>query len=397
VSWAETATLLWAVFAAIALIRARHPSARFLRPTASAPPGSTPRVAVIVPAHNEEAHIEATVRSLLAQDYPRLSITVVDDQSADATAARVRDLIDAIGPGGPLRLVEGRPRPAGWVGKTWALQQGAESEGQEAEWLAFIDADVTLHPASIATAVAEAAAHDADFVSLLGKPECRTFWQASVATTLVYLLGSLYPLGRVNDPRSRTALAHGAFMMIRRSWYDRVGGIGRVRGEIVEDIRFAERVKAAGGRIRVRPAPELSRTHMYGSFRDIVQGLRKNAFAGMNYRLWKYAAGTIMGLALAWTPPFTLIAGLARGETHAVLVGIGGVMGQALAVAPVVRYLGLPWGYALSVPVGITAYVAIATISVIDALRGRIVWKDRAFAATDTAGDAGRIPADPGV
>jgi glycosyltransferase involved in cell wall biosynthesis len=353
-------------------------------------------VAVVVPAHNENEHIEETVRSLLAQTYPRLSITVVDDQSTDDTSDRVRAVIDAIGPSGPLRLVEGQPRPPGWVGKTWALAQGVE--GLDADWLAFIDADVRLHPTAIAAALAEADAHDADFVSLLGRPECRTFWQGAVATTLVYLLGSLYPLARVNDPKSPVALAHGAFMMVRRSWYDRVGGIGRVRGEIVEDIRFAERVKAAGGRLRARPAPDLSRTHMYGTFGDIVRGLRKNAFAGMNYRLWKYAAGSVMGLALAWLPLAAMVQGLVGVEPRGwlVLVGLAGVAGQAVAVAPVIRYLGLPWVFALSVPVGITSYVAIATVSVVDALRGRVIWKDRAFAARETA-RAGKLTDHPGA
>ncbi|OLB81171.1 MAG: bi-functional transferase/deacetylase [Actinobacteria bacterium 13_2_20CM_2_71_6] len=43
-------------------------------------------VSVIVPAYNESANIAATVRSLLASDYPRLEVVVVDDGSTDGTA-----------------------------------------------------------------------------------------------------------------------------------------------------------------------------------------------------------------------------------------------------------------------------------------------------------------------
>ncbi|MGW2325203.1 bifunctional polysaccharide deacetylase/glycosyltransferase family 2 protein [Streptomyces sp. NPDC001700] len=43
-------------------------------------------VTVIVPAYNEEAGIEATVRSLLASTHPYLQIIVVDDGSTDRTA-----------------------------------------------------------------------------------------------------------------------------------------------------------------------------------------------------------------------------------------------------------------------------------------------------------------------
>ncbi|NLU73488.1 glycosyltransferase [Streptomyces sp. HNM0575] len=46
----------------------------------------TDPVTVIVPAHNEEAGIEATVRSLLASTHPYLQVVVVDDGSTDRTA-----------------------------------------------------------------------------------------------------------------------------------------------------------------------------------------------------------------------------------------------------------------------------------------------------------------------
>jgi cellulose synthase/poly-beta-1,6-N-acetylglucosamine synthase-like glycosyltransferase/peptidoglycan/xylan/chitin deacetylase (PgdA/CDA1 family) len=49
-------------------------------------------VSVIVPAHNEAANIAATVRSLVASDYPQLEVIVVDDGSTDGTARIVRQL-----------------------------------------------------------------------------------------------------------------------------------------------------------------------------------------------------------------------------------------------------------------------------------------------------------------
>ncbi|MET7392404.1 bifunctional polysaccharide deacetylase/glycosyltransferase family 2 protein [Dactylosporangium sp. NPDC005572] len=50
------------------------------------------RVSVIVPAFNEAANIAATVRSLVANDYPDTEIIVVDDGSTDGTAGIVRGL-----------------------------------------------------------------------------------------------------------------------------------------------------------------------------------------------------------------------------------------------------------------------------------------------------------------
>src|SRR5689334_17402606 len=53
-----------------------------------------PFVTVIVPVRNEQAHLAATLRPLLLQDYPfeRYEILVVDGQSDDNTVGVVRPL-----------------------------------------------------------------------------------------------------------------------------------------------------------------------------------------------------------------------------------------------------------------------------------------------------------------
>ncbi len=54
-------------------------------------PAGWPAVAILVPARDEEETIGDTVRSILAQDYPGpLRLLVVDDRSADDTAAAAR-------------------------------------------------------------------------------------------------------------------------------------------------------------------------------------------------------------------------------------------------------------------------------------------------------------------
>ncbi len=57
----------------------------------AAPPDVRTPVSVIVPAYNETENIEATLRSILANDHP-LEILVVDDGSSDGTAELVESL-----------------------------------------------------------------------------------------------------------------------------------------------------------------------------------------------------------------------------------------------------------------------------------------------------------------
>ena len=50
-----------------------------------------PRVAVLVPAYNEEMVIVRTVRSVLNSDYPNLHVIVIDDGSKDKTVELARE------------------------------------------------------------------------------------------------------------------------------------------------------------------------------------------------------------------------------------------------------------------------------------------------------------------
>jgi peptidoglycan-N-acetylglucosamine deacetylase len=59
---------------------------RLRRPHRQASPGYNPRVAVLIPAYNEEAVIVRTIRSVLNSDYRNLHVIVVDDGSEDRTA-----------------------------------------------------------------------------------------------------------------------------------------------------------------------------------------------------------------------------------------------------------------------------------------------------------------------
>jgi cellulose synthase/poly-beta-1,6-N-acetylglucosamine synthase-like glycosyltransferase/peptidoglycan/xylan/chitin deacetylase (PgdA/CDA1 family)/spore germination protein YaaH len=64
---------------------------RLRKPHAKASPGFNPRVAVLIPAFNEETVIVRTIRSILNSDYKNLHIIVIDDGSIDRTAEVARE------------------------------------------------------------------------------------------------------------------------------------------------------------------------------------------------------------------------------------------------------------------------------------------------------------------
>src|ERR1700722_3336485 len=111
-----------------------------------APPGAAlPFLSIIVPARDEERSIEAGVRSLLDQRWIDHEVVVVNDRSTDATP-HILERIAA--DDARLTVIDGRDVPdSGWVGKPWALTQGAAVA--RGEWLLFTDAD-TVHDARAA-------------------------------------------------------------------------------------------------------------------------------------------------------------------------------------------------------------------------------------------------------
>ena len=81
--------------------------------------GPRPPMAIIVPAHDEEAVIVGTLESLLGLDYDRFCVIVVNDGSTDGTADRAR-AFEAIG---RVRVVDRPPEVAG-RGKGAVLNEG---------------------------------------------------------------------------------------------------------------------------------------------------------------------------------------------------------------------------------------------------------------------------------
>jgi cellulose synthase/poly-beta-1,6-N-acetylglucosamine synthase-like glycosyltransferase/peptidoglycan/xylan/chitin deacetylase (PgdA/CDA1 family)/spore germination protein YaaH len=113
-----------------------------LRKHKPATPGFTPRVAVLVPAYNEETVIVRTVRSVLNSDYPNLHVIVIDDGSSDRTAEVARA---AYGPEIEVGKVAVLTKPNG--GKAAALNYAVDHLTEE--FYVGIDADTVIAPDAI--------------------------------------------------------------------------------------------------------------------------------------------------------------------------------------------------------------------------------------------------------
>ena len=106
-----------------------------------------PKVAVLIPAYNEEKVIERTVRAALNSNYPNLRVIVIDDGSKDRTLEVARRAFAPEAAAGKV-LILGKANS----GKAEALNYGIEHIG-DAELFVGIDADTIIAPDAIARLV----------------------------------------------------------------------------------------------------------------------------------------------------------------------------------------------------------------------------------------------------
>ncbi len=106
-----------------------------------------PRVAVLIPAYNEEKVIERTIQGAIDSDYPNLRVIVIDDGSKDRTLEIARRAFAAEEAVGRVLILT---KPNG--GKAEALNSGLEHIG-DAEIFVGIDADTIIAPDAIARLV----------------------------------------------------------------------------------------------------------------------------------------------------------------------------------------------------------------------------------------------------
>ncbi len=335
---------------------------------AVAPEAKLPRVSIIVPARNEAAMIETAVRSLLAIDYPDYELLVVDDRSEDATG-EILDRLKAEH-GARLSVMHVRELPAGWLGKTHAMWSAAEMA--TGEWILFTDADVLHAPAALRRVVHYAEQEQAAHMGLLPTMLMESVGERMMISFFQAMFIFAHRPWKVSDPRARDAMGVGAFNMVRRTAYEKIGSYRSMRLSVVDDMRLGEKVKQAGLASRVAFGDGMVRVRWAVGAHGVVQNLTKNFFAHLRYNL---AFAVLAAFGLLWlhlAPWFGTV--FATGWARA---------GYAVALGCLVTvYVGMGRrtkigvGYVLLHPVASVLMVyTLARSTVLTLARGGVEWR----------------------
>ena len=264
---------------------------------------SPPKVSILIPARNEETTLPVTLPRILAQ--PNLyEVLVLDDGSQDRTA-EVLALFAAQSP--VLRVLSGKPLPAGWSGKNWACEQLAEAAS--GTLLIFTDADVLWEKGTLGALLRFQRAQKAAFVSVWPRQITHTLAERLVVPLVdMILLGALPYLGVRYLPFGAFSAGNGQLMLWTRRAYRRVGRHEAFKGEVLEDVRMGQAAKRRGLRVALALGGEVLSTRMYQNEREIVEGFSKNILSAHgNSRLFLTLSLVLNTLAYTLSWLFALI------------------------------------------------------------------------------------------
>ena len=233
-----------------------------------------PMVSVLIPARNEEEHIEHCLASLRSQVYANYEILVLNDNSTDRTL----EILNRIaGTDRRVRVFDGKPLPEGWYGKPFALHQlTGQARG---EILIFTDADTVHGPTSVSWAVTNLQRLKADMVSGYVGQIFKSFGEIVTVPLMFFLTGFVIPLFMNRLVRkSWFSAAIGQFIAIRREVFDAIGGCESFKKKTSEDIYMSRYVKSRGYNTRFLNIAEHVKCRMYNGYQAAVSGIGKNIF-----------------------------------------------------------------------------------------------------------------------
>jgi hypothetical protein len=326
-----------------------------------------PSVSILFAARDEAEKLPAALETFLALDYPKFDVIAVNDRSADATES----ILESAARKDPrLKVTNISSLPSGWLGKPHALQKAFEySTG---EWLVFTDADVHFEPDVLRLSIALAEQRHWDHMPLLCHAKVYSIGEKIAMTFfgMAFLIG-IRPW-RVSNPRSGSYVGIGAFQLIRRSAYEKIGEHRRLAMEVVDDVKLGKLVKEVGCRSGIAKAGRSVSIYWHSGVRNIILGTTKNFFATTGFRL-PVVCGQVLGLLmlslLPWLAlPFVhgwarLFAGIAVGLA---ICAEGGVAIEN-GVSPL---------YALTHPIGALIFGwMLARSTIVTLWQGGITWR----------------------
>ena len=177
----------------------------------------------------------------------------------------------------------------------------------QGEFILFTDADPVFKPIALNTAVHVMCERELYLLTLMPQAEFGSFWERAVQPVIFGFIASLTRFRNVNNPDHKSAMGFGAFLMFRRSAYEKIGGHEAGKADVLEDVLIVKRAKQAGLKLLVADAKQLFSIRMYYGLKEIWLGWQKNMFFAMKGSVLRAISHITVVLGFVLTPYIILV------------------------------------------------------------------------------------------
>jgi len=194
-----------------------------------------PSVSVAIPARNETEDLEACLRSLIASDYPKLEIIVLDDCSQ---LRRTPEIIRSFAHDG-VRFVQGAEPSDTWLPKNQAYQR--LSEEASGDYIMFCGVDTRFEPTTVRNLVTTMLARQKSMISILP--------QRGIGVQHMAIVQAMRYWWELAPPRrllKRPPVMSSCWMIAARE-LKRMGGFAAITRSIVPEAFFARQLIRTDG------------------------------------------------------------------------------------------------------------------------------------------------------
>lgn len=337
-----------------------------LRRVPTCPPPETspaPAVSIVIPARNEERNLPRLLGSIAHAGTAPKEVIVVDDGSSDDTAAIAARL--------GASVLASAPKPAEWTGKSWACFQGAQQA--TGDLLLFLDADTFFLPGGLQR-ITSCWLRRRDPQLVLSILPYHAMNAAYEQLSLVFNI--LMAAGAGGFGLLAQSQLFGQSLLISKSMYFQAGGHAAVPGVVLENLRWARKLRASGARIECFGGKSALHLRMFpDGFRQMSESWAKAFTQGAVDSGPIVLATSILWISVLWST--TSLLAFARGGQLWAMLTVYLLL--ALQIANMTRQLGnYRWLSSLLFPLPLAYFCAVfGRAAAIRALGRKATWRGR--------------------
>lgn len=257
-----------------------------------------PLVSILIPSRNEETNIERCIKAFLKQDYPKLEILVLDDNSTDNTYNIVKKISEK---NKNVKVFKGKPLPQGWLGKNFACFQ--LSRFAKGEYFVFTDADTHHLKNSISSSLAALLNNGLDALCPFPREIMVTIHERMSIPFMNFVILLFMPLALIRKSKNPLfCTGVGQYLLFRREVYFGMGGHAAVKGKILEDVQITKKTKEMGYSYMIFDGRKIISCRMYKNFKQVFTGYSRFLFSAFDYNISMLTIAIIFFILLFLLP-----------------------------------------------------------------------------------------------